>query len=101
MAAYYAVFVKLITQGFCRKKFIMTKIIIQTGKYRGLYQIILLKCKSFFILKWWEAVSITEHVEEESINKLGELMKKYNVKQCDIYDWSGDKYYEEALKKAV
>ncbi len=79
----------------------MTKIIIQTGKYRGLYQIILLKCKRFFVLKWWKAVSITEHFEEESIAKLCELMKKHHVKQCDIYDWSGDEYYQEVLKKAV
>lgn len=79
----------------------MTKIIIQTGKYRGLYQIILLQCKQFFIVKWWKPVSITEHQEEESILKLCELMRKYKVKQCDIYDWSGDEYYRQVLKKAV
>ncbi|RYE29283.1 MAG: hypothetical protein EOP42_14730 [Sphingobacteriaceae bacterium] len=79
----------------------MTKIIIQTGKYRGLYQVILLRCKYFFVLKWWKAISITEHYEEESIAKLCELMKKYDVKQCDIYDWSGDEYYQQVLKKAV
>ncbi|MGI4728457.1 MAG: hypothetical protein ACRYFL_15510 [Janthinobacterium lividum] len=79
----------------------MTKIIIQTSKYRGLYQVILLQCKQFFIVKWWKPLSITEHQEEESISKLCELIKKYNVKQCDIYDWSGDEYYQEVLKKAV
>ncbi len=53
------------------------------------------------MLKWWKAVSITEHYEAESIAKLCELMKKHNVKQCDIYDWSGDEYYQQVLKKAV
>jgi hypothetical protein len=77
----------------------MTKIIIQTGKYRGLYQIILLQCRRFFIVQWWKALSITEHHEEEAILKLCELIKKYKIQQCDIYDWSGDGFYPGAAKK--
>lgn len=79
----------------------MTKVIIQTGKYRGLYQIVTLQCKQFFIVKWWKAVSITEHLEEEATLKLGELMKKYQLKQCDIYDWSGDDSYQREIKNTV
>jgi len=79
----------------------MTKIIIQTGKYRGLYQIILLQCRRFFIVQWWKALSITEHHEEEAILKLCELIKKYKIQQCDIYDWSGDEFYQNLIKKAV
>lgn len=78
----------------------MTKIIIQPGRYRGLYQIILLQCKRFFLFKWWKEISITEHHEEQAIVKLFELVKKYNIRQCDIYDWSGDENYLNLIKKA-
>ncbi|MVN20641.1 hypothetical protein [Mucilaginibacter arboris] len=77
----------------------MTKIIIQPGKYRGLYQIILLQCRRFLIVKWWKAISITEHFEEEAVLKLCELIKKYNIKPCSIYDWSEDGSYEPVIKK--
>jgi hypothetical protein len=76
----------------------MTKVIIQHGKYRGLYEIILLQCRRFFIVKWWKTVSITEHFEEEAILKIGQLMESYKIKQCDIYDWSGDNFPQDILK---
>lgn len=79
----------------------MTKIIIQTGKYRGLYQIVLLQCRRFFLVQWWKAVSVTEHHEEEAILKLCELIKKYQIEPCAIYDWSGDEHYRETIKKTV
>lgn len=79
----------------------MTKIIIQPGKYRGLYQIILLQCRRFFIVQWWKAVSITEHHEEEAVLKLCELIKKHQIEACAIYDWSIDEYYRETIKKTV
>ncbi len=71
----------------------MTKVIIQHGKYRGLYQIIHLQCQRFFIIKWWKKLSITEHHEKDVILKLCELIQKYNIKPCNIYDWSGDGLY--------
>ena len=79
----------------------MTKIIIQPGKYRGLYQIILLQCRRFFIVQWWKAVSITEHHEEEAVLKMCELIKKYQIEPCAIYDWSIDEYYRETIKKTI
>ncbi len=66
----------------------MTKIIIQPGKYRGLYQIILLQCRRFFLVKWWKPVSISEHHEEEAVLKLAELVKEHQIPVCNIYDWS-------------
>ncbi len=79
----------------------MTKIIIQPGKYRGLYQVILLQCRRFFLIQWWKAVSITEHHEEEAVSKLCELIKKHQIELCGIYDWSIDEYYRETIKKTV
>ncbi len=78
----------------------MTKIIIQPGRYRGLYQIVLLKCQRFFIIKWWKKLSITEHHEEEAISKLCELIEKYRINPCNIYDWSGAEAYQNLIKKA-
>ena len=91
---------------FARKSFIckcyfMTKIIIQPGKYRGLYQIILLQCRRFLLIKWWKPVIVTEHHENEAVLKLCELIKKYQIKPCAIYDWSGDEFYQETIKKTV
>lgn len=79
----------------------MTKIIIQPGKYRGLYQIVLLRCRRFFLIQWWRPVVISEHHEEEAILKLCELIKKYQIKPCAIYDWSGDESYQEAIQKSI
>jgi hypothetical protein len=76
----------------------MTKVIIQHGKYRGLYEIIHLQCQRFFIVRWWKTVSITEHFEEEAILKLAELMKSYKIKQRDICDWSGDNFYMDVFE---
>lgn len=79
----------------------MTKIIIQPGKYRGLYQIILLQCRRFFLIRWWKPVSVSEHHEEEAVSKLCELIEKYQIKPCSIYDWSNDESYQETIKKTV
>lgn len=69
----------------------MHKIIIQPGKYRGLYQIILLQRKKFFVFKWWKNICIKEYHEEYAFMKFDELIKKLNIHITNIYDWSGAK----------
>lgn len=76
----------------------MHKIIIQHGKYRGLYEIIVLQCQRFLFIKWWKKLYILEKHEEEAVLKLCELIKKYKMGSCDIYDWSGDEFYQEIIE---
>lgn len=78
----------------------MTKLIIQPGKYRGLYQIILLQYKRVFLIKWWKAISITEHREQEAVAKLCEYIRKYKIDPCSIYDWSEEENYQQVIKNA-
>jgi len=66
----------------------MHKIIIQPGRYRGLYQIILLQRKKIFLFKWWKNISINEYHEEFAFLKFNELIKKFNIQMFNIYDWS-------------
>jgi hypothetical protein len=79
----------------------MTKIIIQPGKYRGLYQIVLLQCKRFLLIKRWKPIIISEYHEEEAVSKLCELIKKYQIKPCAVYNWSGDESYREIIQKTI
>jgi hypothetical protein len=67
----------------------MHKIIIQPGRYRGLYQIILLQRKKFLIIKWWKNIAIKEYHEEQAFSKFSELVQKLNIELNNIYDWSG------------